>query len=173
MSKIFRISHLLVTTLLSLSFPHPVGATPRVSSGTILEINSPVSTTSTTELTVIVNGIVNKNGDICLRVYNSEVGFLVNSSSEVKSGCTKITGSSVKTVFSGLKPGTYAVAVMDDQNGDRKLNKDFFGIPTEGFGISRDPIVSMRTGMPKFRRASFKMTQNTTIDITMKYSLDP
>ncbi|MBG0741911.1 DUF2141 domain-containing protein [Cylindrospermopsis raciborskii LB2897] len=173
MSKIFRISHLLVTTLLSLTFPHPVEATPRVTSGTILEINSPVSTTSTTELTVIVNGILNKTGDICLRVYNSEVGFLTNSSSEVKSGCTKITGSSVKTVFSGLKPGNYAVAVMDDQNGDRKLNRDFFGIPTEGFGISRDPIVSMRTGMPKFRRASFKMTQNTTIDITMKYSLDP
>ncbi len=89
MSKIFRISHLLVTTLLSLSFPHPVEAAPRVTSGTILEINSPVSTTSTTELTVIVNGILNKTGDICLRVYNSEVGFLMNSSSEVKSGCTK------------------------------------------------------------------------------------
>ncbi|MEY3222191.1 MAG: hypothetical protein RLZZ203_1047, partial [Cyanobacteriota bacterium] len=93
--------------------------------------------------------------------------------SEVQSGCTKITGNSVKRVFSGLKPGNYAVAVVDDQNGDHKLNKDFFGIPEEGFGVSRNPIVSITTGTPKFKNASFKLNKNTSINIFMKYSLDP
>ena len=124
-------------------------------------------------LTVIVNGIHNKTGEICMRVYNSEKGFPDNAKSEVKSGCTKITGSSIKRVFSGLKPGTYAVAVVDDQNGDRKLNKDFFGIPQEGFGISKNPTVSISTGSPKFNNSSFKVDKNTTINIFLKYSLDP
>jgi uncharacterized protein (DUF2141 family) len=155
MLKTSRFSYLLLATLLSFSCANTVHAEP------------------TTTLTVVVNGIRNKTGEICFRVYDSEKGFPMSNSSEVKSGCTKITGSSVKKVFSGVKPGTYAVAVVDDQNGDKKLNKDFFGIPQEGFGISKNPIVSIQTGTPKFQKASFKMTKNTTVNITMKYSLDP
>ena len=150
-----RISYLSLATLLTLSCAKTVHAE------------------STTALTVVVNGIGHQNGEICFRIYDSEKGFPMSDSSEVKSGCTKIVGSSVKKVFSGLKPGTYAVAVIDDQNGDRKLNKDFFGIPEEGFGISRNPIVSIQTGTPTFQKASFKIIKNTTINIDMKYSLDP
>jgi len=151
----FKIVNLFIATLLTISFTEIAQAE------------------STTSLTVVVNGIRNQTGEICLRVYNSEKGFPDNAKSEVKSGCTKITGNSIKQVFSGLKPGNYAVAVVDDQNGDHKLNKDFFGIPEEGFGISRNPIVSIITGTPKFKNASFKVDKNTTINIFLKYSLDP
>jgi len=149
------LKNLLIATLLTISFTEAVQAE------------------STKSLTVVVNGIRNKTGEICMRVYNSEKGFPDNAKSEVQSGCTKITDSSVKRVFSGLKPGTYAVAVVDDQNGDHKLNKDFFGIPKEGFGISKNPTVSISTGTPKFNNASFKLDKNTTINIFLKYSLDP
>ena len=151
----FKIVNLFIATLLTISFTEIAQAE------------------STTSLTVVVNGIRNQTGEICLRVYNSEKGFPDNAKSEVKSGCTKITGNSIKQVFSGLKPGNYAVAVVDDQNGDHKLNKDFFGIPEEGFGISRNPIVSISTGTPKFKNARFKVDKNTTINIFLKYSLDP
>jgi uncharacterized protein (DUF2141 family) len=151
----FKIVNLFIATLLTISFTEIAQAE------------------STTSLTVVINGIRNQTGEICLRVYNSEKGFPDNAKSEVKSGCTKITGNSIKQVFSGLKPGNYAVAVVDDQNGDHKLNKDFFGIPEEGFGISRNPIVSISTGTPKFKNASFKVDKNTTINIFLKYSLDP
>jgi uncharacterized protein (DUF2141 family) len=154
MLKMFSVGNLLIATLLTISFTKVAYAE------------------STTSLTVVVNGIRNQTGEICMRVYNSEKGFPSGNQSEVKSGCTKITGSSVKQVFSGLKPGNYAVAVVDDQNGDRKLNKDFFGIPTEGFGISKNPTVSISTGTPKFKSASFKVNKNTSINILMKYSLD-
>lgn len=151
----FKIVNLFIATLLTISFTEVAQAE------------------STTSLTVVVNGIRNQTGEICMRVYNSEKGFPDNAKSEVKSGCTKITGNSIKQVFSGLKPGNYAVAVVDDQNGDHKLNKDFFGIPEEGFGISRNPIVSISTGTPKFKNSRFKVDKNTTINIFLKYSLDP
>ncbi|MFM8003695.1 MAG: DUF2141 domain-containing protein, partial [Dolichospermum sp.] len=140
-----KIGNLFIATLLTISFAKIVQAE------------------STASLTVVVNGIRNQNGEICMRVYNSEKGFPDHAESQVKSGCTKITGNSIKQVFSGLKPGNYAVAVIDDQNGDHKLNKDFFGIPEEGFGISTNPIVSISTGTPKFKNASFKVDKNTTI----------
>lgn len=155
MVKISHLSYLLLATLFSVGCSSAVQAEP------------------TATLTVVVNGIRHQKGEICLRVYASEKGFPMSNNSEVQSGCTKITGTTLKKEFSGLKPGTYAVAVVDDQNGDRKLNKDFFGVPTEGFGISKNPTVSIQTGTPKFRNASFAIKKNTSINIDMKYSLDP
>jgi uncharacterized protein (DUF2141 family) len=155
MLKMFKLTNFLIATLLTVSFTKVAYAE------------------ETTSLTVVVNGITNKTGEICMRVYNAEKGFPFNNKSEVKSRCTKITGSSMTQVFSGLKPGNYAVAVIDDQNGDHKLNKDFFGIPQEGFGISRNPIVSVTTGTPTFEKSSFKLQKKATIQIFMKYSLDP
>ncbi|MBE8968251.1 DUF2141 domain-containing protein [Nostocales cyanobacterium LEGE 12452] len=154
MLKLSQISYVLLATLVSIGFAKTVNAEP------------------TATLNVVVNGINHKKGEICFRVYANEKGFPMSSTSEAQSGCAKITGTSVKKEFSGLKPGTYAVAVVDDQNGDRKLNKDFFGIPKEGFGISKNPTVSIQTGTPKFRDASFVVNKNTTVNIIMKYSLD-
>lgn len=157
MFNISRLCYLSLATLLTFYCANKVSA----------------ETKSTSDLTVVVNGISNQTGEICFRVYDSAKGFPDDNSSEVKSACTEINGDSVQQVFSDLKPGKYAVAVVDDQNGDRQLNKDFFGIPTEGFGISRNPIISIQTGTPKFRHVSFPLTKNTTININMKYSLDP
>ncbi|MBC6429988.1 DUF2141 domain-containing protein [Nostoc sp. HG1] len=154
MLKLSQVCHVLLATLVSFSFAKTVNAEPTVT------------------LNVVVNGIHHQKGEICFRVYASEQGFPMSNSSGSQNGCAKITGNSVKKQFSGLKPGTYAVAVVDDQNGDRKLNKDFFGIPKEGFGISKNPTVSIQTGSPKFRDASFVVNKNTTVNIIMKYSLD-
>ncbi|MHC5938112.1 DUF2141 domain-containing protein [Nostoc sp.] len=154
MLKLSQLCRVLLATLVSISFAKTVNAEP------------------TAKLTVVVNGIHHKKGEICFRVYPSERGFPMSGNSEDQSGCAKITGSSVTKEFFGLKPGTYAVAVVDDQNGDRKLNKDFFGIPKEGFGISKNPTVSIQTGTPKFRDASFVVNKNTTVNIIIKYSLD-
>ncbi|MCG6135229.1 MAG: DUF2141 domain-containing protein [Nostoc sp. LLA-1] len=154
MLKITHLSYLLLASLLSLSFAKTVNA----------------DTTAT--LTVVVNGINNQNGEICMGVYSKSKGFPMSTNDVLKSACVQPTGSTLTHTFSGLKPGNYAVAVVDDQNGDRKLNTDFLGIPKEGFGISRNPTVSIATGTPKFHDASFFMNQNTKINIFMKYSLD-
>ncbi|WP_017317845.1 DUF2141 domain-containing protein [Mastigocladopsis repens] len=154
MPRIFQVSTFFLAIVASISLARTVKAEP------------------TATLTVVVNELHHKKGQVCLRVYSSEKGFPDSNTSEVQSGCAQITGSSVKKHFYGLKPGTYAVAVVDDQNGDHKLNKDFLGIPKEGFGISKNPTVSITTGTPKFRDASFVLRKNTTINIVMKYSLD-
>jgi uncharacterized protein (DUF2141 family) len=44
------------------------------------------------------------------------------------------------------EPGRFAVAVFHDENEDHKFNRDFFGIPTEGYGFSNNP--GFRFGLP-------------------------
>ncbi|MDH6083551.1 DUF2141 domain-containing protein [Umezakia ovalisporum] len=155
----FKISHfipVLLASLLSISFARTVKAE------------------QTGTLTVVINGITNQKGLICMGVYSRAQGFPMNTNNVITSACVKPTGSTLTHTFSGLKSGNYAVAVVDDQNGDRTLNKNFLGIPKEGFGISKNPTVSIATGTPKFHDASFLLlsNQNTKINILMKYSLD-
>lgn len=137
-----------------------------------LSLAEKVNANNTASLTVIVNGINNQKGEICMGVYSKAQGFPMNTDKVLKSACVQPTGSTLTHTFSVLKPGSYAVAVIDDQNGDRKLNTDFFGIPKEGFGISQNPTVSIATGTPSFYDASFFIKQSKTINIDMKYSLD-
>jgi uncharacterized protein (DUF2141 family) len=154
MLKISKLSSFAFATFMTLSLAQIVKAEP------------------TETLTVVINGIHHQKGQICIRIFSSEKGFPYGDTSEVQSGCTQIKGSSTTKQFYGLKPGTYAVAVIDDQNGNHKLDTDFFGIPQEGFGISNNPTVSITTGVPKFKDASFSLKKNTTIKINVKYSLD-
>ncbi|AFY35889.1 DUF2141 domain-containing protein [Calothrix sp. PCC 7507] len=155
MLKFSKFTALIIATLASISSAKIVNALP------------------TQTLTVVVNGIQHNKGQICIGIYGKEKGFPEKTSGLTQSACTKITGRTLKQKFFGLKPGNYAVAIVDDQNGDRKLNKDFFGIPTEGFGISNNPTVSVQTGSPEFRDAKFLLNKDTTVNITVKYSLDP
>ena len=75
----------------------------------------------------------------------------------------------VRLVVEGLAPGSYAVSVIHDENGNRRLDKNFVGIPTEGVGFSHNPRVTF--GPPAFARASFDATREATQTIRMKYFL--
>lgn len=121
----------------------------------------------TAKLTVVVDGLRHNSGQVCLRVYSNEQGFPASARGVVQSGCTEVTGKSATKNFYGLKPGTYAVALYADKNSDRKLNTNFLGIPSEGFGISNNP--KAKTRAPKFKEASFNISQNKTILIVVQY----
>lgn len=119
------------------------------------------------KLTVVVDGLRHQSGQVCLRVYSNAQGFPGSARGVVQSGCTKVTGKLAIKDFYGLKPGKYAVALYADKNSDSKLNTNFLGIPSEGFGISNNP--KAKTRAPKFTEASFNLSQNKTIKITMQY----
>lgn len=52
-----------------------------------------------------------------------------------------------------LPPGRYAISVFQDMNGNRKLDSNFLGIPTEDSGSSNN--APARFSAPKFRDAAF------------------
>lgn len=64
-------------------------------------------------------------------------------------------GESVSFAFRDVNPGTYAISLLHDENGNGKADKALM-IPKEGFGFSRDAKV--RLGPPKFAAAAFEVT---------------
>lgn len=71
--------------------------------------------------------------------------------------------------FDGLPSGNYAIALIHDENGNNKLDTSF-GLPREGFGFSRNPII--RFGPPKFDQVQFTVTSGPVGEaIRVKYML--
>jgi uncharacterized protein (DUF2141 family) len=71
--------------------------------------------------------------------------------------------------FSGLPTGGYAIALIHDENGNQKLDT-MLGIPKEGFGFSRNPVI--RFGAPKFSAARFDVASGTVDEtVRVKYML--
>lgn len=71
--------------------------------------------------------------------------------------------------FNALPRGDYAVAVIHDENGNKKLDT-FAGIPKEGFGFSRNPTI--RFGPPRFSAARFTLaTDAEEQQVRMRYIL--
>ena len=66
---------------------------------------------------------------------------------------TQIRGKDASFDFSDIKPGKYAIAVIHDENHNGELDKNFFGIPKEGYGFSSDAKVTMSA--PSFSDAEF------------------
>lgn len=63
----------------------------------------------------------------------------------------------VECRFKDVAPGPFAVAVSVDWNGNRKTDKNLFGIPTEPWGVSNNVRPSLRP--PRFDEASGTMPE--------------
>jgi uncharacterized protein (DUF2141 family) len=122
----------------------------------------------TSSLTIEVEGLKNKSGQICATLFDHSKGFPSDSKKAWQSECSKITEMPQKLIFKDLKPGNYAVALIHDANGNSNFDTNSVGIPTEGFGFSQNPEVL--TGPPKFNDSAVTVSKtNTDIKIKMKY----
>jgi uncharacterized protein (DUF2141 family) len=70
--------------------------------------------------------------------------------------------------FTGVKPGSYAVALLHDENDNGKADRALGMMPKEGYGFSRDAPVKMAP--PKFKDAVFAQGEGTSrLTIKMRY----
>jgi uncharacterized protein (DUF2141 family) len=54
-----------------------------------------------------------------------------------------------------VPPGVYAVQAYQDSNNNGRIDRNFFGLPTEGIGFSND--APMRFGPPRFDDAAVQV----------------
>lgn len=59
-------------------------------------------------------------------------------------------------MFPDVPPGVYAVSVLHDEDGDRELDTNLFGMPTEGWAVSRN-LGPSGLSAPSFEDARFRV----------------
>ena len=105
-------------------------------------------------LTVTVENILNENGKILVALHTSET-FMKGPG--IQNAEAKIEGKSVVFTFDEVKPGTYAIMVLHDENENNRMDYELTGMPAEHYGMSNNP---MSFGPPQFADAKFEMAKD-------------
>lgn len=118
-------------------------------------------------LTVAVGGLRNAMGLVEVAVcadetcYDHQRGFAAV-------GREPAALPKVLFTFDGLQPGRYALMMFHDENGNGRYDRDFLGLPREGYGFSNDakPVF----GKPSWRKVAFDVPEGgASIAVTMQY----
>jgi len=115
---------------------------------------------------VEISGINDPKGVMSIGLYSNEKGF-PDTGKEYKGKVVEVTGQTVAYTFKDVPLGTYAIAIFHDTNSNGILDKNFLGIPKEGYAFSNN--VSGTFGPPAFKDASFKLDGNKTVKIKIEY----
>ncbi|MGK2941004.1 MAG: DUF2141 domain-containing protein [Immundisolibacter sp.] len=115
---------------------------------------------------VKIPNIKNSTGVIACALFESSAGFpteFLHSATNIT--MIKIRDTQARCNFLDISPGTYALAVIHDENMDGKLGDNWLGVPTEGYGFSNGAEASMSA--PSFEDASFSY-DGGNLDLTLE-----
>ncbi len=121
-----------------------------------------------TEVSVTVTGLRSAKGQVlaCLTTQPRAFPDCAKDPASHKRAVA-VSGNSVVVNFGPVAPGSYAISLLHDENGNGKADMALF-MPKEGFGFSRDAPV--RLGPPSFKAAAFMVADAAVIlSIRMRY----
>jgi uncharacterized protein (DUF2141 family) len=133
-------------------------------------LNRPVTDTCTETgtLTIVITQFRNNLGEVSVAIFNQEQAFPKWSEKAVRSIYAPIMDRKSVVEFENLPAGEYAVSVYHDENNNKKMDANFFGIPKEGVGASNNARGHM--GPPKYQDAKFTFNgKRQTIEIEIVY----
>jgi uncharacterized protein (DUF2141 family) len=131
----------------------------------------PATTVDAQNVEVTITGIRNTEGQMGIGVFRDNESFMKEQAyREMQFVKKDISSGEMKVQFT-LPPGTYGIALVDDENSDDVMEYNFLGVPKEGFGFSD----YYDTGLKKPKFDSFKFTldkgQKKNIKIRVRYIL--
>lgn len=117
-------------------------------------------------IVVQLNGIKVPKGQVLLSLFKSEEGFPTQPEKAFRWKKAAVTSSSLIISLDGLPIGSYAIAVVHDENVNEVMDRDWLGFPDEPYGISNN--VTGTITPPSFDEAKFTVTgKRDTIKIEM------
>ena len=118
---------------------------------------------------VKVLNIRNSTGNVACALFQSPVGFPVEYLRYATNIMViKIREAQARFEFLDIPQGTYALVVVHDENMNGKLDTNWMGAPTEGYGFSNDAKVFLSA--PSFSAATFQYDgQNIDLTIALNY----
>ena len=115
-------------------------------------------------LRVEVASFRNAKGTLNCRLFTDAASF--PDGEGVRTLRARIDGTQAACVFEGLAPGAYAVAVVHDENGNVRLDRNFVGIPSEGYGVSNNRTYAMAS--PKWDESRFTLAAREALVLRIR-----
>lgn len=117
------------------------------------------------KLTVELKGIREVKGKVFVAIFRKKDDFPAERG-QFKGVISEVKTKNTTVVLEDLPPDTYSVAAFHDANGNGKMDKNIFGVPTEVYGFSNDARNTFSA--PSFESASFELKSERKIVIHLK-----
>ena len=123
------------------------------------------SASSAAEVVVRVSGLSEPLGQVGCSLFAGTTGFPMDNTS-ARNLWLPAEAKGVTCRFNDVPEGTYAVSIGHDLNGNKRVDTNFIGLPTEQWGVSNNARPTLRP--PRFDEASFRVAvdaKDVVIDI--------
>lgn len=117
----------------------------------------------------VVTNIINlkTNKGICRAcLFNNPSSFKGEDGKPYVCASVSIKNKEAKAVFENVPKGNYALFVFHDENSNNKMDKNFLGIPKEGYGASKNKLPF--AAAPTFNDNMFSVENKTTTELFIK-----
>lgn len=121
------------------------------------------------DLDIVVTGLRSDAGEVRVCLWHTPAAFPDCSKGTDVRKLSARAGKTVTLHVDGLRPGTYAISAMHDENNNARLDKSPLGLPTEGVGFSNNPRLMF--GPPAYAKTRFEAGASTTQTVRIKYFL--
>jgi uncharacterized protein (DUF2141 family) len=109
---------------------------------------------------------IDSDGKLYIGLYNEKRDFK-NILKTYKNRIVDINSSTLKVIFKNIPKGVYAISLFHDKNSNGELDRNLFGVPTEGYGFSNN-IRHMLRGA-NFEESKFELNEDREIVISIGY----
>ena len=103
------------------------------------------------QVTVDIVGLHSAEGRVFVAIWCGGAGFPGESKKACASKVANAQKGRLRVVFEAVRAGEFAVSMIHDENSNNTLDRNFLGIPKEGWGTSRDAKASF--GPPSYSDA--------------------
>lgn len=111
-----------------------------------------------------INNAVPSTGFIRVGLYNSADGF-PEVDRTFKNRVVPVEGTTVYLSFEDVPAGKYCVSLFHDKNSNETFDFNFFGIPMETYGFSKN--IFHRFWAPTYDECSFELTTDRKFTINL------
>ena len=118
-----------------------------------------------TKILVRVQELRSSDGLVTVELFNDNPEGFIKKLGRLERIRVNAVDGEAKACFLAPGPGTYAVALYHDENGNKKFDRNLIGIPTEGFGFSNNPGIAF--GPPDHAEAAFDIG-NDPVELQIK-----
>jgi len=116
-------------------------------------------------LSIHISGISKIKGSLFIAIFRATDDFPVFGK-QFKGIVKEVEGKSQNYNFDNLPEGEYALAIYQDENKNKILDKNLLGIPTEIYGFSNN--ARRNFSAPSFQEAKFKLNKDLQQTVFLK-----
>ena len=117
------------------------------------------------DVIVKVSGANSTQGQVRCALFEKGAAFSMDTTGTKQVWLAADSGALV-CKFSDVAPGTYAVSVGHDINGNKKVDTNFLGIPKEGWAVSNNVVRKLIA--PRFDEAQFVVKEGSNVELELK-----